>query len=51
LLVNDQASVARGVLSALGAAFGVFLYVTRIDVVRMLRGPAPAGLARGASNN
>jgi hypothetical protein len=51
LLVNDQASVVRGVLSALGAAFGVFLYVTRIDVVRMLRGPAPAGLARGASNN
>ena len=37
-LPTDQASLARGVLSILGAGFGVFLYGARINVVRILRG-------------
>lgn len=49
-VTNDQASVARGLLSAVGASFGVFLYVTRIDVVRMLRGASPLATASAASN-
>ncbi len=44
-LINDQASLVRGVLSALAASFGVFLYITRINVVRMLRGAAPVSSA------
>lgn len=41
-LPNDQASFARGGLTALGAGFGVFLYRARINVVTILRGEPTA---------
>ena len=49
MLLKDQASLGRGVLSVLGAGFGIFLFSASTTVVRILRGtpaPAPGSSAR-----
>ena len=49
-LPNDQASVVRGVLATLGAAFGVFLYGARINVLQILRGSQTSAAGRGRAS-
>lgn len=41
-LVNDQASLGRGLLSVMGAGFGAFLYAVRLNVLQTLRGSVSA---------